>query len=610
MNTTRRSLFAALGLLALAGGPAAAEETPPPSPAEIAAWVAQLGDDDFTVREAAEEALAGAGFAAFDLLFEAVHDPDLEIASRAEYLLRRLRVVWIAADDSPAVRRMLEDYEELEPHERLQRIVFLSRLPEEEGVRALCRLVRFERATQLSKRAALAVLELPLETPEAERRWEIVRATLESSPRPAAAWLRCAALGAGDPSGAAAEWDRLIAAEFGVWEQYPDETQPEILTALLRRQIDAWRRAGQTERALAAMRQIVQLEPGHNESLRVLLDWLIAQEAWPVVDEVAARFGGRIEQDPLLMYVVAWAHERQGKSDQATALVGRAQALAPEDQRYHLETAYHLQERGWIEWSVAEYRRGIAIGPANNNFTLAAQMALAELLHDQERHVEAAGVLETAVATMRENSRSGNQALNADRDPEEVAARRFYFLACDALARGDLAEQRARLDEGLAESPLDTEILIALYRQSGGDAPLREKVVARVREAVTSYRALIAEYPDDASAYNQLAWLVANTEGDLDEALRASERSLELLIGGRRGGYLDTLARCYFARGELAQALKYQSQAARLEPHQRQIARQLAEFQRAAAAAGLPVGPNETEPARISSPAPPSEAAP
>ena len=81
-----------------------------------------------------------------------------------------------------------------------------------------------------------------------------------------------------------------------------------------------------------------------------------------------------------------------------------------------------------------------------------------------------------------------------------------------------------------------------------------------------------------ASANNQLAWLVSNTTGDFDEALRCSHRSLELAPD--TAGFLDTLGRCYYAKGDYENAVKHQTRAAELEPHSGQIRRQLELFKK------------------------------
>jgi tetratricopeptide (TPR) repeat protein len=58
---------------------------------------------------------------------------------------------------------------------------------------------------------------------------------------------------------------------------------------------------------------------------------------------------------------------------------------------------------------------------------------------------------------------------------------------------------------------------------------------------------------------NELAWLLSNTGGDFQEALKASERSLELRPD--YPPYLDTLARCYYSLGDFENAVKFQLRA-------------------------------------------------
>ena len=122
---------------------------------------------------------------------------------------------------------------------------------------------------------------------------------------------------------------------------------------------------------------------------------------------------------------------------------------------------------------------------------------------------------------------------------------------------------------------------------------LISKATKAFREEINEYEKEAAEAPTEdiraiyhrelALAHNQLAWLVANTEGDYDEALRSSQRSLELRP--ETAGYLDTLGRCFYAKGDYKNAVLQQSRAVELDPHSRQILRQLEFFQKALKAA-------------------------
>ena len=161
-----------------------------------------------------------------------------------------------------------------------------------------------------------------------------------------------------------------------------------------------------------------------------------------------------------------------------------------------------------------------------------------------------------------------------------------YFHACDCIARGDRAAQIEYLDKALAEDPTEVDSLIAAFQLPGQTAERRAKIEGMVQKAVGHYRNQIVQSgrgPDtakSAESLNQFAWLVANTKGDLDDALRCSKRSLEL--GPNRGAYLDTLAHVYFARGEYEDAVRNQTRAAELDPHSGLIARELARFRAAA----------------------------
>ena len=103
-------------------------------------------------------------------------------------------------------------------------------------------------------------------------------------------------------------------------------------------------------------------------------------------------------------------------------------------------------------------------------------------------------------------------------------------------------------------------------------------------EAISQQIQLRVRFPDMverlAEHYNQYAWLISNTEGDQQQALQYSLRSLEL--SPNEPALLDTAGRCYFAIGDLENALRVQRRAVKLMPHSPPLTRQLAEFEAAA----------------------------
>jgi tetratricopeptide (TPR) repeat protein len=124
-----------------------------------------------------------------------------------------------------------------------------------------------------------------------------------------------------------------------------------------------------------------------------------------------------------------------------------------------------------------------------------------------------------------------------------------------------------------------------MYRLQDADAEWRESVRKKIRELADRMQHEIDENPNDASGYNQWAWLVSNTEGDYKQAISYSKRSLELNKHGDSGAasFLDTLGRCYYAVGDYENAIKYERQAIAKVEHMQVMHRQLALFEKAQA---------------------------
>ena len=201
-----------------------------------------------------------------------------------------------------------------------------------------------------------------------------------------------------------------------------------------------------------------------------------------------------------------------------------------------------------------------------------------EFLHDRDRDERAAAILERVAGKVDE------QALQRlPRDPQSLRSRLLYFQACAASARGDLPAARRLLDESVRAYPRDVDSLIALHRLADNTPAQAAAVADLIRAALEKIEAEIEALPEDANGYNEYAWLVANTAGDVAKALGYSKLSLEKSFDN--ASYLDTLAHCRAAAGDLAGAVRTQARALRQEPHTLTIRRNLDRF-RALEAAG------------------------
>ena len=124
-----------------------------------------------------------------------------------------------------------------------------------------------------------------------------------------------------------------------------------------------------------------------------------------------------------------------------------------------------------------------------------------------------------------------------------------------------------------------------MFRMPEADQKWRDSVRKRISQLTDQFQQEIDQDPSDSSPYNQWAWLVSNTEGDFQKAIRYSHRSLELNANGESGeaSYLDTLARCYYAAGDYENAVKYERQALERMNYMQVMQRQMKLFEDALA---------------------------
>jgi tetratricopeptide (TPR) repeat protein len=589
---TLYSLVLVLIIISAAGHSLRAADDPP-----ISNLIDQLGDKDYYVRQHAQDELSRLGFEAFDALSAAAVSDDLEIASRAKYLLHLMRIEWTAKDDPPEVKKLLKEYELQTEDTRLIRMHALAILPDAKGILPLCRLVRFEKSDLLSKIAVIEVLQSPFgaEPPKGARA-ETIRKLFEKSTRSSAAWI-VAWLRLADNPRAMEQWNKLVDTESELFRHSAADTNHEILNGLIRYQTTWLKKQGRTQEAVSSMRRMLDLEEkGDFETISELLEWFSEQKAWGLIDELAARFAPRFEAEPILLYGLAQAQKEQGNSEKAELTAKRAFAINPgrEDLKLlnrHL-VAQRLIRRGLSSWGKRELEYIIAQGGEYNRTAIDAQWTLAELFHDQGDDMAAANVLELLLKSADGNTNSATAGRIAstlqrfysfrkksadmatiDRTISEVRARMFFLQACHWEREGEKIKRRESLEKALAQEPGDVDVLIACYRLPDQTPEYQNKIKELIRRTTDDLRVEISAEPGNPSLYNQFAWLVGNTEGDLDEALKSAQKSLEL--SPDNGGLYDTLARVYYAKGDYDNALKHQQKAVELEPHSGLIARQL-----------------------------------
>jgi len=572
--------------------------------ARIASLIESLGAEDFAVREKAQADLAALGLAGFDALHTAQNHNDPEIALRSRYLVRSMSVRWFQESDSPRVVLALKGYGDFSEPERRTRIDLLGSLDKGEGIPALCRLSRFETVETLAKYAALKVLEQPLATDPAQQAQlrETITSIVGNSKRPTAVWMRLYAKTLGDPASALAEWDEATKAEAEVLDKHADQSHRDIVRDLYRFQVQLLKDLKRDDEAIAVIRRTFALLDGTTEQVTEVTDWLMERQAWDVVLELSEKSKEIFQANPRLMYRLAETHLKLNQPEKAKELAEAVLALKPESSEEHILTGYFLQEeRGLIDWAEREYREVIKNAPAGSVPDFRARFRLAELLHDQARELPAAEALQPVCDLMAKDEAAKQTCARAQRDPASVISRMNYFFAMHFHETGFPAQQRDHLQKAIDSDPTDADVLIAMHRLPGADEAWKKMTAEKITAIAADFRAEVDQFKQMlemstndqqrdqmreqlALACNQFAWLVGNTIGNYDDAVKLSHLSLEMQPN--YAGYLDTLGRCYYTKGELENAVKYQSEAVKFSPYSGQIRRQLALFQKELAAKG------------------------
>ncbi len=586
----------AWGLL-LHGAAAAPPKRGEDTETRIARLIRQLGDDDFTRRELAEQQLADLGLAAFDALLQARWSDDIEIAMRSYRLVRRVDIRWVRPEDGAEVRRLLERYGKQPAAARIEVMRRLAMLDHDAGLPVLARLARFEPSETLSKEAALAFLRRPAAPADVAAATKGVNRTLGTSTRPAVEWIRRALTMWRHPEGRLDEWRGIVDDESHRFVLHPASSSRNVMRKLYREYARVLRQAGREADAQREAARYVDMIDDDRSQLIEAADWFVERGWSDLAERLHRRFEASFRQNPDLFFRLAEVRRRAG--DETGAGQAAEQGLAalwPGGPQGILVTGIRLENDGYYTWAEFLYRKMVpSTKPPSLTHELLATRRLAELLHELERDAEAERTLRRLIQPDAEAELRKRIERMVQLSQEELAARADFFAACQAERTGDVAEQRDHLRKALARSPHDVEILIAAYHASAPDSAWRRDVVQRIDETVRELRASIASDQADlakrltssqrrpieshlAQQWNLASWLISNTEGDLDWALQSARNALT--HEPANGAFLDTLARCYFARGDLERAIKYQRQAVALMPHSLPIRRQLDFFLR------------------------------
>lgn len=609
--------------------------------------VAQLGSDDFIERREAEAELLQLGSAAFDYLQAARSDPDLEIATQSQYLLYRVPIDWVRTSDPAEVRELMANYARVNARERRDIIKQLATLDDGAGLAMLSRIAHYDMSPVSAKYAALGILNGHQNyVHSALDSAKTISAEIGDSPRDSARWLRLYATQLKNLEGVDPGWAELIANEAAQLGEEERTTSSRLVLGLLQFNIRLSQHLGDNQALFAALkgkinflnaqtsdanatriisrmldkRDISVLDSSslryarwidHDTLLRhvltsggaaltsnlvLALSWVVDNREWEVLPLLEKEYGKEIKQNRLLLYMIAAARAAADRPDEAAEVANRALKLTAFDTDVRNELGEVIADMGHHDWAEREWLYVIDKVPITSTESMKARRSIANwCLHDRGDDKAAANLLGEVCDTVDRQRRQP-----ADPNPEErpnveigvldevgkfylnlLRVQREYFLACHFESQGDYEAQQKHLEAAFRLDHEDPDVLIAMFRLQNADEVYRERVAGRIRRAIDNVEQHIESDSNEPTWYNHYAWLVSNTQGDFDKAVRYSQKSLELCPN--TPSYLDTLGRCYYAAGDLENAIKYQRQAVAMHPKVQVMQKQLKMFEKALA---------------------------
>ncbi len=555
--------------------------------------ISQLGSDRYFLRHQAQQRLIEMGPDVFDELQLAEKHTDLEIASRSQYILQVLRIPWVHIDDPREVQQALAHYGELSPTERDKRIRQLAVLAKGKGWAGLCRIARFDPSGLLARRAALRVMKQSLSANDQSLDVEHLLTELGDSRRVPVRWLRTTFQQSKQSERKFHRWLTFVDEEISLVEENSPVSEVPIVYELLEYHLKLCKQASDAEAMFASLKKRTDFHTQQNGQQRdgvlVAMDWLLKNHQWGALALLEDHYHDMIFGDRLLIYMAAAARWTQGNTEEAEEVADRAFRHQANDAEQRNTFADWISELGYHDWAEREWWFVIDTFPILDSHSMKARRSLAIWrLHDRGEDQEAAALLAEVCDAVEEDPQLKRNLLRGAEGHyllNQLIAQKDFFLACDAESKGNVEKQRKHLESAYGRDNLDADVLIAMYRASASDDKYRKITLERIQKAANTVEDGIGQDPQgpqNPQLYNHWAWLISNTEGDYEKAVKYSLRSLKL--DPESPSYLDTLGRCYFSIGDLEKAVEYQRKAVQRYPQMQVMREQLDLFEETLAA--------------------------
>ena len=597
----------------------------------ISLLIEQLNNPNYPTRLRAQAELEKIGVLALDQLHAASFHPDPQIASTARFIVQSNQFSWSWDTDPVSVRQILTNYGAADS-EKSMYIDQLQRLEHDEGFAALCRLARYETRSGLAKRAALLLMR---SKPTVGQTWEIRKEALHNyingGQSQATRWL--VKYAANETEFDLKWWEQTLKDELQLLKSGSIDTNLELVIDLHKWVAEqTFDKPAYRTFAVAIARSILSLgktvatldSPIGNRSTRTneFAQWALKFKLPEIVQEQHAKLPlDIVSREFLFGYILAESYLLQDNKELANVIAqhslnqvacnelgvpinSNAEAEPPvkgliefpkktntfeQDRRSNL--GRKLEERGQFDWAEAEFRLVIN-DDLTNRLTQDGMTLLGQMLQIQGKHSEAADVLDPFVTRFNNEPMFKKQLTESYVNPNVTISNYHLYVADAARQAGDFDKAARNYWLSIELEQENVDAVIGLYRLplSESESTRRRSVLVKI---IASLRTRIREGEElrkksnsgDHASYslwlanccNTLAWVIANTEGNKEEALSLSRKAC--MLSPEHAEYLDTLAYCYAAMDRYQDAVQQQRRAVDLKPHHPELVKALQRFE-------------------------------
>jgi tetratricopeptide (TPR) repeat protein len=298
------------------------------------------------------------------------------------------------------------------------------------------------------------------------------------------------------------------------------------------------------------------------------------------------KLAGSAAQTPKIEYCLSRLYAREGKPSQSQGAHKAAfNASHTRMQRYNVGS--FLADHGWDDLAEAEFNNLLQMPPDPDDqpyqVEVNARFQLAAIAIRRGDDFAAARNTELALRAGSGDSpliRTDERGHIYTVSTNDIWAEVHWHYLRAAQAKHDDATVAQQLDALVPLNPTDPEIAIdavPLLKQRG-QSDAAESLFNR---AFDSMKAKLDTDPDNPDLLNSMAWLCAECNEHLTEALAWSQESVAILPND--AAVIDTLADVNFRLGHAKKAVELESRAVKLDSTDTFMPTQLAKFRAAAA---------------------------